>query len=47
MIWEVSKAGILNESGIENLARKALLPVDDVKVWLRHLISFSENRKRV
>ena len=29
VILEASKAGILNESDIENLARKVLLPVED------------------
>lgn len=46
VIQEASKAGILNESDIENLARKVLLPVEDVKVWLRHLMIVSENRKK-
>ena len=46
VILEASKAGTLNESNIENLARKVLLPVEDVKVWLRHLMIVSENRKK-
>jgi hypothetical protein len=46
VILEASKAGTLNESDIENLASKVLLPVEDVKVWLRHLMTVSENRKR-
>ena len=46
VILEASKAGILNESDIENLARKVLLPVEDVKIWLRHLTTVSENRKK-
>ena len=32
VILEASKAGILSEADVENLARKVLLPVEDVKI---------------
>lgn len=35
----------MSEKEIENLAKKVLLPVNEVKIWLEHLEEVSRNRK--
>ena len=37
---------IVSDSDIERLARRVLLPVEDVKIWLQHLKTVSENRRK-
>ena len=46
IILEVSEAGILDDSNVETLAKQVLFPTEDNKIWLRHLMTVSENRKK-
>ena len=46
VIMEASKSGNLSDSDVERLARRVLLPVEDVKIWLQHLKTVSENRRK-
>ena len=36
----------MSEETIQKAAKKALLPVDEVKIWLGHLEAVTANRKR-
>ena len=40
------KGKSVTDNFVEELARKTLLPPDDVRLWLSHLETVSDNRKR-
>ena len=47
VILQTSKAGVLtNGSDIEDVARQVLLPKEEVNIWLTHLRTVSENRRK-
>ena len=40
------KGKSVTDNFVEELARKTLLPPDDIRLWLLHLETVSDNRKR-